>query len=89
MGKKSSNGAKSRGSTAAVTESYRERELSYERTRPGDLLKYSGLWIALEGETVIASNISLKQTIEQARSRGINSPYVFFVSADDTAELGL
>ena len=89
MSKKSSSGGSRKGrNRAAVIESYRERELAYERTHPDSLLKYSGRWIALEGETVIASGKSLTQTIADARSSGIKSPYVFFVGANDTAELG-
>ena len=90
MSKKSSSAGGRKGrNKAAVIDSYRERELTYEKTHPRSLLKYSGRWIALEGETVIASSTSLTQTIMDARSSGIKSPYVFFVSADDTAELAL
>ena len=90
MRKKSSTGGSRKGrNKAPVIDSYRERELAYERTHPGSLLKYSGRWIALEGETVIASSTSLAQTIADARSSGIESPYVFFVSSDGTPELGL
>ena len=91
MSKKPSrpSGRKGKTSKAALIERYRERELNFERTHSGDLLKHAGRWIALEGESVIASSISLTQTIADARSRGISNPYVFFVSANDTAELGL
>ena len=82
-------GRKGRSNRTAVMESYRERELTYERTHRTALLKYSGRWIALEGEKVVASGTSVAQTIEDARSQGIESPYVFFVSADDAAGLGL
>ena len=89
---KKSNGSdvkKAKSNKGALVESYRERELMFERTHPDALLQYAGHWIALEGETVIASSTNLTQTIADARSRGIKVPYVFYVSADDTAELGL
>ncbi len=91
MSKKTSSagGKKGKPNRGTLVEGYRERELTYERTHPDVLLQYAGRWIALEGETVIASSTNLTQTIADARSRGIKIPYVFYVSADDTAELGL
>jgi hypothetical protein len=82
-------GKKGKPGRGTLVESYRERELIYQRTHADELLQYAGRWIALEGEVVVASSSSLIQTIADARSRGIKIPYVFYVSADETAELGL
>lgn len=90
MRKKSSGSSKKgKSNKGTLVEGYRELELTYERTHPNALLKYAGRWIALEGETVVASSTNLTQTIADAQARGIKIPYVFYVSADDTSELGL
>ena len=84
-----SRGQKGKSNKGTLVESYRERELAYENTHRDVLRRYAGQWIALEGAHVVANSANLSQTIAEARARGIKVPYVFFVSADDTSELGL
>ena len=85
----SSGGKKGKSNRGTLVESYRERELSYERTHPEALIRHAGHWVALEGETVVASSANLTETIAEARASGIKIPYVFYISGNDDAALGL
>lgn len=43
-------------------------------------LQYCGEWVALEGDEVVAHGTDGKVVYESARSQGIASPFLFFVS---------
>jgi len=57
----------------------RQREQEWCRTHGEVLRGYEGQWIVLEGEEIVAHGDDVTRLVEQARDRGIRSPYVFFV----------
>lgn len=73
------------------TASFRQRELDWRRTHPEVLTRYQNEWVVLEGETIIAHGSNAAQVIRDAKSRGIQTPYIFFVEreSDDSVRIGL
>ncbi len=69
----------------------RERELAWRASHQGELRRYAGQWVVLEGEEIIAHGPDPAQSVFEARARGIESPYVFFVDlpGDDVVTFGL
>jgi len=61
----------------------RERELEWRRTHAETLRQFENEWVALEGEEIIAHNRDPVQVFEEARRRGIRSPYIFYVEPTD------
>lgn len=57
----------------------RERELEWRRTHDAVLRSLENQWVVLEGDEIIASGRDPVQVINQAKSSGIMSPYIFFV----------
>jgi hypothetical protein len=70
---------------------FRERELEWRRSHAMELRQYENQWVVLEGEEIIAHSADAAQAIKQARSRGIRTPYVFFVEpqSDNSIRMGL
>jgi len=58
---------------------FRQREQEWCRTHGDVLRRYSGEWVVVEGEEVIAHGDDPVPLVKEARERGIRSPYVFFV----------
>jgi Family of unknown function (DUF5678) len=70
---------------------FRQREQEWCRTH-GDVLRgYVGQWVVLEGEEIVAHGDDVTRLVEQARGRGIRSPYVFFIEPSEpgVAKIGL
>ena len=70
------------GSTAArgvAAQDHRSRELNFCAEHPEVFAKLVGQWVALEGETIVASGESLAPVVAAARKRGIKVPFVFRV----------
>ncbi len=69
----------------------RQREQEWCRTHLELLHSYTGQWVVLEGEEIVAHGSDVTRLVKQARNRGIQSPYVFFVEPYDpgVAKLGL
>jgi len=73
------------------THRLRDRELEWRRTHARELRQYENQWVALEGEEIIAHAPDAAQAIRQAKTRGVRTPYVFFVESesDDSVRIGL
>jgi len=73
------------------TASFRERELEWRRTHAETLRQFENEWVVLEGVDIIAHGADAAQVIREATSRGINTPYIFFVEpeSDDSVRIGL
>jgi hypothetical protein len=63
----------------ALRSQHRSRELNFCATHPEVFAKLAGHWVALEGETIIASGLALAPVVAEARKRGIKVPFVFRV----------
>ena len=82
--------AKPKRTPPALNASHRQVETKWREDHPELFSSYAGQWIALQGEKIIATGRDLSGVIRRARSRGISSPYVFFVEADsNVASLGV
>ena len=70
---------------------FRHRELEWRRTHSAELTPYENQWVVLEGEEIIAHDSDASQAIRQAKSRGIRTPYIFFVEpeSDNSVRIGL
>jgi hypothetical protein len=70
---------------------FRTRELEWRRTHPEILKAFEGEWIVIEGDEVVAHDREFTRVINQARSSGIPTPYVFFVEpkSEDVVNIGL
>ena len=66
--------------TGSLAFNDRRREIAW--TLEPDLA-YLGQWVALEGSEVVAHGTDGKAVYERARSKGIPSPFLFFVSEPD------
>ena len=72
--------------------SHRRRELQWRANNQRELqTKYGGSWIALEGEQILAQGPNAGDVVQEARAKGVRSPYVFFVEPlrEGVAWLGL
>ena len=45
--------------------------------------RYIGTWVVLEGNQVIASGSDAKRLYDDVRNRGIDSPFLIFVSSEE------
>lgn len=70
---------------------HRRRELEWRRTHGERLRAFSGQWIVLEGEEIIAYGRDPVELVSEARRRGIRVPYIFFVETqtEETVRMGL
>lgn len=72
------------GSTPSRSQSltaipFRRSEHDWRRSH-GDLLRrYAGHWVVLEGEEIVSHGDDPVELVATARTRGIRSPYLFFV----------
>jgi hypothetical protein len=75
----------------SVPSSFRNRELEWRRTHAIALRQYENQWVVLEGEEIVAHSSDAAQAIRQAKSRGIRTPYIFFVEpeSDHSVRIGL
>jgi hypothetical protein len=59
---------------------HRRDELRWRFANKQELqTKYAGSWVALEGERVVAHGTDAAAVVKEARSKGVRTPYVFFV----------
>jgi hypothetical protein len=70
---------------------FRQREWEWRRTHAKILKQFENEWVVLEGEEIIAHGSNAAQVIHEARSRGIRTPYIFFVEPefDESFKIGL
>lgn len=76
----------------AATSHHRSKELNFCAEHPEAFAKLVGQWVALEGDTIVASGLELAAVAAEARNRGVKIPFVFRVEEPLPAgygELGL
>ncbi|MCP4657937.1 MAG: hypothetical protein GY856_21220 [bacterium] len=75
----------------ALSAPHRERELAWCRHHEEELDAYLGQWVVLEGEEIMAHGQNAAIVVEQARERGIEIPYIFYVEEfkPDVVKMGL
>jgi len=56
--------------------------LEWRRTHAETLQQFENEWVVLEGEEIIAHGSDAAQVIREAKSRGIKTPYIFFVEQE-------
>jgi Family of unknown function (DUF5678) len=62
---------------------FRDREVEWRQTHREELQAFANEWVALEGEELVAHDVDAVRVFEQAKQRGISSPYIFYVEAAD------
>jgi len=62
---------------------YRTRELEWRRRNTSVLKAFANEWIVLEGEQIVAHGPNPVEVINEARAKGIGTPYIFFVEPAD------
>lgn len=69
----------------------RQRELAWRAANRDLLQRYAGQWVVLEGDQIVAHGRRMAPVVEQARSRGVPVPYVFYVeeARHDVVAVGL
>lgn len=69
----------------------RGREIAWRRSNEETLRALAGQWVVVEGEKLIAHGDDPLTVVQEARARGVHSPYVFYVEAPcgDVATIGL
>jgi hypothetical protein len=72
-------------------EEFRSAELEWRRTNLETLKTLENQWVIVEGHELIAHGSDIKAVIDQAKSKGIRTPYIFFVEphSDDSIRIGL
>ena len=70
---------------------FRERELEWCQTHAEVLQAYTGQWVVLEGEEIIANGGDPAELVDQARSKGIPVPFVLYIEDldPDVVRMGL
>ncbi len=70
---------------------HRSRELDWCRTHAEVLRQFAGQWLVLEGEEIVAHGNDPLQVVAEARAKGIQVPYIFFVeeSENNIVRMGL
>ena len=58
---------------------FRNRELEWRRTHAETLKSLEKEWVVLEGDQVIAHGNDPVQVVSEAKSKGVRTPYIFFV----------
>jgi len=66
-----------------VASGHRSRELEWCRTHAEVLRQFAGQWVVLEGEEIIAHGEEPLQIVAEARAKGIQVPYIFYVEDTD------
>lgn len=74
-----------------VAGGFRSQELEWRRTHKDELRRFANEWVALEGDQIVAHGQDPLQVVQEARARGIQTPYVFCVepSGEDVVKMGL
>lgn len=82
---------RSRVEARPVPAGYRVRELEWRRTHADVLKAFANEWVALEGEEIVAHGPDPVQVVNEARAKGVGTPYIFFVepSVEGVVRIGL
>jgi hypothetical protein len=70
---------------------FRERELEWRRTHVETLNSLANKWVVLEGDQVVAHGDDPLEVVKEARSKGVQTPYIFFVDqkSENVVQMGL
>lgn len=70
---------------------FRQRELEWRRTHAAALKQFENQWVVLEGEEILAHGLDPVEVINEAKSKGVRTPYVFFVEprTENVVTIGL
>jgi hypothetical protein len=68
---------------------HRTQEQAWRGDHAEALREFAGQWVVLEGERLIAHGADPALLAQEARARGIEVPYVFFVEAHSDAVVSL
>ena len=63
----------------AIKSARRDRELSWLRTHRDEVRKFTGEWIVLSGEEIVAHSGNPLEAVHQARAKGVKNPLVYRV----------
>lgn len=58
---------------------FRNKELEWRRTHAEVLKSLENEWVVLEGDQVVAHGNDPVQVVNEAKSKGVRTPYIFFV----------
>lgn len=74
-----------------VAGGFRSQELEWRCTHKDEMRRFANEWVALEGEEIVAHGQDPLQVVQEARGRGVQTPYVFYVepSGEDVVKMGL
>jgi Family of unknown function (DUF5678) len=70
-------------SPKSVASGHRSRELEWCRTHTEVLRQFAGQWVVLEGEEIVAHGDDPLQVVAEARAKGIQVPYIFYIENMD------
>ncbi|HEU4341949.1 MAG TPA: DUF5678 domain-containing protein [Candidatus Binatia bacterium] len=75
----------------AKTSQFRNRESEWRRTHAETLKSLENQWVVLEGDQVMAHGEDPLQVINEAKVKGVRTPYIFFVEqkTEDVVTIGL
>ena len=62
---------------------FRGRELRWRETHQKELSRYAGQYVVLEETRIIAYDRDLAKAINEARGKGIEIPFVFYVPTEE------
>ena len=71
---------------------HRSREIAWKKAHEQELERdYAGMWVAVDGDRLIAHGADALDVVRRARSQRIRNPYVFLVERQrrDASWLGL
>jgi hypothetical protein len=68
---------------------HRTRELEWRRTHREVLRNFAGQWVVLEGEKIAAHGKDPQQVVIEARAKGIQVPYIFYVGPTNVSPVTL
>lgn len=68
--------ASSENRFAETTISLREIEKAWVKSHIEELTAFAGEWLVIEGEELVAHNVDFVEAVIEARSRGVQVPYV-------------
>jgi hypothetical protein len=70
---------------------FRNQELEWRRNHSETLEAFANQWVVLEGEQIVAHGEDPVQVINEAKSKGVRTPYIFFVEpkTENVSAIGL
>ena len=70
---------------------FRNAELEWRRTHSETLKSLQNQWVVVEGAELVAHGRDPVAVIKEAKSRGVRTPYIFFVEphSDNSFKIGL